>query len=96
MTIIAAYKAAPEFTQLANDTRRAYLNYIKLIEEAFGDLSLAALADRRVRGEFKAWRDTFPRRHAKPIMLGQPLLASCRSAKIVARSQPTLAKKAVA
>ena len=59
MTVIAEYKAAPEFTQLAKDTRRAYLNYIKLIEEEFGDLPLAALADRRIRGEFKAWRDKF-------------------------------------
>jgi integrase len=32
---------------------------IGLIEESFGDLPLAALADRRVRGEFKTWRDTF-------------------------------------
>lgn len=59
MTIIAEYKAAPEFTRLAPTTRRAYLNYIKLIEDEFGDLPLAALADRRVRGEFKTWRDSF-------------------------------------
>ena len=30
-----------------------------MIEAAFGDLPLAALDDRRVRGEFKAWRDNF-------------------------------------
>ena len=59
MTIIAAYKGAPEFTGLAVSTRRAYLAYIKLIEDEFGDLPVAALADRRVRGEFKAWRDRF-------------------------------------
>ena len=59
MTIIARYKAAPEFTGLAQSTRRAYLAYIKLIEDEFGDLPLAALADRRVRGEFKTWRDKF-------------------------------------
>ena len=59
MTIIAEYKAAPEFTRLAPTTRRAYLIYIKLIEDAFGDLPLAALVDRRVRGEFKTWRDSF-------------------------------------
>jgi integrase len=59
MTIIAQYKAAPEFTGLAASTRRAYLAYIKLIEDAFGDLPVAALADRRVRGEFKTWRDSF-------------------------------------
>lgn len=59
MTIIARYKAAPEFTGLAQSTRRSYLAYIKLIEEEFGDLPVAALADRRVRGEFKSWRDRF-------------------------------------
>jgi hypothetical protein len=37
MTIVAQCKAAPEFTGLAASTRRAYLAYIKLIEEAFGD-----------------------------------------------------------
>ena len=59
MTIIADYKASPDFTRLAPSTRRMYLMYIGLIEEAFGDLPLAALADRRVRGEFKTWRDSF-------------------------------------
>jgi integrase len=59
MTIIARYKAAPEFADLAASTRRAYLSYIKLIEDEFGDLPLAALSDRRVRGEFKDWRDRF-------------------------------------
>src|SRR5258708_33314559 len=59
MTIIARYKAAPEFTKLAASSRRDYLNYIKLIEDEFGDLPIAALADRRVRGEFKSWRDRY-------------------------------------
>jgi integrase len=59
MTIIAEYKAASEFTSLAPSTRRAYLAYLKLIEDEFGDLPLAALADRRVRGEFKNWRDKY-------------------------------------
>jgi integrase len=59
MSIIARYKAAPEFIGLAQSTRRAYLGYIKLIEDEFGDLPLGALSDRRVRGEFKSWRDRF-------------------------------------
>jgi integrase len=46
-------------TRRAPSTRRAYLAYIKLIENEFGDLPIAALADRRVRGEFKSWRDRF-------------------------------------
>jgi hypothetical protein len=59
MTVTAEYKASPEFTRLAPSSRRAYLMYIKLIENEFGDPPLAALADRRVRGEFKTWRDSF-------------------------------------
>jgi integrase len=59
MTIIAQYKGASEFTGLAKSTRRAYLGYLKIIEDEFGDLPLGALADRRVRGDFKHWRDSF-------------------------------------
>ena len=59
MTIIAQFKVASEFTQLAMSSQRAYRSYIKLIEDEFGDLPLAALSDKRVRGEFKTWRDSF-------------------------------------
>lgn len=59
MTIISRFKCSPEFTGLAHSTRRSYLAYVKLIEDEFGDLPLAALTDRRVRGEFKDWRDRF-------------------------------------
>ncbi len=41
-----------------NTTRVSRLTS-SLIEDEFGDLPLAALADRRVRGEFKSWRDRF-------------------------------------
>jgi integrase len=59
MSIIAQYKGAPEFNKIAASTRRDYLRYIKMIEEEFGDLPIAALADRRVRGDFKNWRDKY-------------------------------------
>ncbi|MGA9198195.1 MAG: site-specific integrase [Pseudolabrys sp.] len=59
MTIIAEFKASAEFKKLAPSSIRSYLGYIKLIEDDFGDLPLAALDDRRVRGEFKTWRDRF-------------------------------------
>ncbi|MBR1033239.1 tyrosine-type recombinase/integrase [Bradyrhizobium liaoningense] len=59
MSIITQYKSAPEFTQIAASTRRDYLRYIKLIEDEFCDLPIAALADRRIRGEFKTWRDKY-------------------------------------
>jgi integrase len=59
MTIIAEFKASAEFKALASSTIRSYLAYIRIIESEFGDLPLAALSDRRMRGEFKAWRDGF-------------------------------------
>lgn len=59
MPIIAQYKAAPEFTKIAASTRRDYLRYIKLIEDEFSDLPIAALVDRRIRGDFKSWRDKY-------------------------------------
>jgi len=59
MSLIFEFKRSAEFLQLAPSTVKAYLSYIKLIEDAFGDLPLAALDDRRIRGEFKSWRDRF-------------------------------------
>ncbi|WP_245452999.1 hypothetical protein [Bradyrhizobium sp. C9] len=44
---------------MLHPSRRSYLTYLKLIENEFGDLPLAALADRRVRGDFKNWRGSF-------------------------------------
>jgi integrase len=59
MTLIAEFKASAEFRRLSPSSVRSYLSYINLIEDEFGDLPLAALADRRIRGEFKGWRDRF-------------------------------------
>jgi hypothetical protein len=59
MTLIAEFKGSADFRQLAPSSIRAYTAYIRLIENEFGDLPLAALNDLRVRGEFKAWRDQF-------------------------------------
>jgi len=59
MTLIAEYKGSAEFRRLAPSTTRAYLGYIKMIEDQFGDLPLDALNDLRIRGEFKAWRDRY-------------------------------------
>ena len=59
ITLIANFKASAEYRQLSPSSLRAYKTYIKLIEDEFGDLPLAALEDRRIRGEFKSWRDRF-------------------------------------
>lgn len=57
LSIIQGYQASEDFRQLAETTRRGYAALIKRIESKFGDFPLAALTDRRTRGEFMAWRD---------------------------------------
>jgi integrase len=55
--LVAAYKQASEFTTKRPKTRKDYLRYLKLIEEEFGDMPIEALSDRRVRNDFRVWRD---------------------------------------
>jgi integrase len=39
-------------------TRTDYGRYLGLVGDKFGDMPLAAVEDRRARGEFKEWRDS--------------------------------------
>lgn len=55
--LIAEYRASSEFQGRAEKTRRDYARYLKILEEEFGTLPIAALEHRQARGEFKAWRD---------------------------------------
>src|SRR6185437_8537477 len=41
MSVIAEFKVSAEFRRLSPSSVRAYLGYIKLIEDEFGDLPLA-------------------------------------------------------
>ncbi|GGL52132.1 tyrosine-type recombinase/integrase [Wenxinia marina] len=56
-SVLRAYQDAPKFQDLALRTRRDYAKHIAKIEEDFGDFPIAALSDRRTRGEFMNWRD---------------------------------------
>lgn len=56
-SILTAYQNSPRFTDLSDYTRRDYTRQIAKIEAEFGDFPVAALSDRRTRGEFLAWRD---------------------------------------
>lgn len=59
-TLISEFKASAEFqTKLSAESRRAYLRYLKIIEEQFGSMPIAALYNPKVRGEFKRFRDGF-------------------------------------
>lgn len=57
LSIMNGYQASEDFRGLAERTRTDYAKQIKKIEKKFGDFPLSALADRRTRGEFLAWRD---------------------------------------
>jgi len=59
MSLVTEFKASAEFRRLRPSSIRSYSAYIKLIENEFGDLPLAALDDPRTRGEFKSWRDRY-------------------------------------
>lgn len=56
--LIAEFKASSEFPS-NQKTAKDYLRFLKLIENEFGDMPIAALDDPEARGEFKAWRDGF-------------------------------------
>lgn len=55
--LLNAYQRSPYFLEKADATKRDYLRHIRTIETVFGDMPVAAMADRRVRGDFFDWRD---------------------------------------
>jgi integrase len=58
-SIVTAFMLSPAFTkQLRPRTKAAYMRIIRLIEDKFGDLPLAALDDPKVSTDFLAWRDS--------------------------------------
>lgn len=57
LSIMQAYQASGEFRGRAPRTRADYAKQVRRIEAEFADFPIEALADRRTRGEFLAWRD---------------------------------------
>lgn len=55
-TLIAEFRGSAEFPE-SESSQRAYLAYLREIEDRFGDLPLAALSNPSVRGDFLQWRD---------------------------------------
>lgn len=51
------YQRSPAFTDLAAETRKAYLRHIRRIEAEYGDLPIAAIASPGFRGDILDWRD---------------------------------------
>ena len=60
--LVSLYRASPEFTGLADATRKVWAGWLDRISETEGDhaiggLPWAALDDRRVRADILTWRD---------------------------------------
>src|SRR4029453_18671741 len=67
LTVLRAYQDSDDFKSLAERSRTDYTRMIKIIEREFADFPLSAMADKRTRGIFKAWRERLAivsRRHA--------------------------------
>lgn len=56
-SVLDTYESSSDFKSLADRTRTDYKKHLRAIAAEFGDFPLAALNDRRSRGEFLAWRD---------------------------------------
>ena len=55
--LITEFRNSAEYQKLADATKRAYQAYLQMIADEFGDMPLAAVEDKRARGDFKVWRD---------------------------------------
>lgn len=57
--LIDYFKDSSEYTSTSESSRRSYDLYLPLIEKKFGTMPIAALEDKRARGDFKEFRDSF-------------------------------------
>ena len=55
--LIDEYSKSHEFTKLARLTKRDHIAMFARIEKRFGKMPIEALEDKRVRSDFKRWRD---------------------------------------
>lgn len=73
--LLGDYQRSPAWSDLAERTRKDYARHIRKIEAEFGDMPLAALSDRRVRGDMLAWRDQLARKSARQADYALAVLA---------------------
>lgn len=57
VALLDAYESSSDFRSLAERTRTDYKKHLRAIASEFGDFPIAALSDKRVRGDFLSWRD---------------------------------------
>ncbi|NEU95221.1 MULTISPECIES: tyrosine-type recombinase/integrase [Bradyrhizobium] len=58
-SLIDYFKDQSEYTGLGYKSKRAYDQYLALVEAKFGAMPIGAVEDRRARGDFKAFRNSF-------------------------------------
>jgi integrase len=58
-SLIDYFKDQNEYKSLSDSSRRAYDSYLNLIDEKFGTMPIEAVEDKRARGDFKTFRNTF-------------------------------------
>jgi integrase len=59
-SLVQRYRAAPEFTRLADSTQAEWRRWLSRIEQAdIGRLTFGALGDPEVRGDLLEWRDGY-------------------------------------
>ncbi|RTE94719.1 hypothetical protein D6B98_02700 [Bradyrhizobium sp. LVM 105] len=58
-SLIDYFKDCSEYKDLGEKSKRAYDGYLKLLEAKFGSMPIGALEDKRARGDFKEFRDSF-------------------------------------
>lgn len=57
--VIDEYLVSGEFKAVSDSHQRALRSYLGLIRKQFGTMPLRVIEDRRVRGDFRKWRDRF-------------------------------------
>jgi hypothetical protein len=75
LSVLQGYQNSEDFRGLADRTRADYAKQVTLIEREFGDFPLSALADRRTRGIFMAWRDRLAARSRRQADYAWTVLA---------------------
>mgnify|MGYP003139009744 FL=1 len=60
--LIRDFLLSPEFAKRAQSTQKEYRRMLTKVESEFGTMPLVALEDKRVRGDFMAWRDEVMRK----------------------------------
>lgn len=75
ISLLMAFQDSSDWHDLAERTRKDYAKLIKIIEGKFGDFPISALADRRTRGIFMAWRDERAKASRRQADYGWQVLA---------------------